>query len=70
MHIYNHRGGFLSIGWVVGLDIASQRIIFRIWMEKALNDVVEDILASYERVSGMNNTDAYNFPSKRAVGDI
>ena len=39
-------------------------------MEKALNHVVEDILASYERVAGMNNTDAYNFPSKRAVGDI
>ena len=54
----------------VGLDIAFQRIIFRIWMEKALNHVVEDILASYERVAGMNNTDAYNFPSKRAVGDI
>ena len=56
--------------WAVGLDIAFQRIIFRIWMEKALNHVVEDILASYERVAGMNNTDAYNFPSKRAVGDI
>ena len=70
MHICNPGEGFLNAGRVVGLDIASQRIIFRIWMEKALNHVVEDILTSYERVEGMNNTDAYNFPSKRAVGDI
>jgi serine O-acetyltransferase len=39
-------------------------------MEKALNHVVEDILASYDRVGGMNNTDAHNLPSKRAVGGI
>jgi serine O-acetyltransferase len=70
MHVCNLCRRFLTGSGVVGLDIASQQIIFRIWMEKALNHVVEDILASYERVEGMNNTDAYNFPSKRAVGDI
>lgn len=39
-------------------------------MEKALSEVVEDILASYDRVGGMNNTDAHNLPSKRAIGGI
>ena len=39
-------------------------------MESALSHVVEDILASYDRVGGMNNTDAHNLPSKRAVGGI
>ena len=35
-----------------------------------MSHVVQDILASYDRVGGMNNTDAYNFPSKRAIGGI
>ncbi|HEU4677930.1 MAG TPA: serine acetyltransferase [Terrimicrobiaceae bacterium] len=35
-----------------------------------MSHVVEDILASYDRVGGMNNSDAYNLPSKRAVGGI
>ena len=48
----------MSLLGAVGLDIACARIIFRVWMEKALNHVVEDILTSYERVAGMNNTDA------------
>jgi len=39
-------------------------------MESALSHVVEDILASYDRVGGMNNTDANNLPSKRAIGGI
>ena len=39
-------------------------------MESTLSHVVQDILASYDRVGGMNNTDAYNFPSKRAIGGI
>ena len=39
-------------------------------MESALSHVVQDILASYERVGGMNNTDAYSLPSKRAIGGI
>jgi len=54
-----------------GLDIAVWRInISCSWMDKALSHVVEDILASYDRVGGMNNTDAYSLPSKRAVGGI
>jgi len=32
--------------------------------------VVEDILASYDRVGGTNNTDAQTLPSKRAIGEI
>lgn len=39
-------------------------------MESALSHVVQDILASYDRVGGMNNTDAYSLPSKRAIGGI
>ena len=39
-------------------------------MESALSYVVEEILASYDRVGGMNNTDAYSLPSKRAIGGI
>ena len=39
-------------------------------MEKALNQVVKDILASYEREGGLNNTDGLNLPSKRAVHGI
>lgn len=39
-------------------------------MEKALNQVVKDILASYERDGGLNNTDGLNLPSKRAVHGI
>jgi regulator of sigma D len=39
-------------------------------MESALSHVVEDILASYDRVGGMKNTDAHNLPSKRAIGEI
>jgi serine O-acetyltransferase len=39
-------------------------------MESALSYVVQEILASYDRVGGMNNTDAYSLPSKRAIGGI
>lgn len=39
-------------------------------MEKALNSVVRDILASYEQVGGMNNADGLNLPSTRAVRGI
>ncbi len=39
-------------------------------MEKALNPVIRDILASYEREGGQNNTDGLNLPSKRAVHGI
>ncbi len=39
-------------------------------MDSALIHVVQKILASYDRVGGMNNTDAYSLPSKRAIGGI
>jgi len=39
-------------------------------MEKALNTVVREILDSYERVGGLNNTDGANLPSKGAVHGI
>ena len=39
-------------------------------MDSALSHVVQKILASYDRVGGMNNTDAYSLPSKRAIGGI
>jgi len=39
-------------------------------MDKALNKVVQEILASYESVGGLNNTDGLNLPSKRFVSGI
>jgi serine O-acetyltransferase len=39
-------------------------------MEKVLNEVARNILASYERFGGQNSSDALNLPSKRAVGAI
>ena len=39
-------------------------------MDKALNHVVQEILASYERVGGLNNTDGLNLPSKRSIAAI
>ena len=34
------------------------------------DEYVRDLLLSYERVGGLNNRDAHNMPSKRAVGQI
>jgi len=31
---------------------------------------VSDLLASYERIGGLNNRDSHNMPSKRAIGQI
>ncbi len=39
-------------------------------MDKALNHVVQEILASYESVGGLNNTDGLNLPSKRSIATI
>ena len=39
-------------------------------MESALKQVVRDILVSYEKVGGLNNTDGHNLPSKRMLGQI
>ena len=35
-----------------------------------LQPYVAELIASYERVGGLNNRDAHNLPSKRAVGQI
>lgn len=37
---------------------------------EATNPFVPDLIASYERVGGLNNRDAHNMPSKRAVAMI
>lgn len=39
-------------------------------MDKVLNEVAHEILASYERVGGQNNSDVLNLPSKKAVAAI
>ncbi|MGH8045829.1 MAG: serine O-acetyltransferase [Chthoniobacterales bacterium] len=39
-------------------------------MEKTLQKVVRDLLASYEAVGGLNNTDRLNLPSTRAIASI
>ncbi len=39
-------------------------------MEKALSQIVRNILSSYEQVGGMNNTDGLNLPSKRAINGL
>jgi serine O-acetyltransferase len=39
-------------------------------MEKTLQKVVRDLLASYEEVGGLNNTDRLNLPSTRAITSI
>jgi serine O-acetyltransferase len=39
-------------------------------VHNALHDYVPEILASYEKIGGLNNRDAHNMPSKGAVGQI
>jgi serine O-acetyltransferase len=39
-------------------------------MKSRLNGISEKILASYEAVGGLNNTDRHNLPSKRAVDSL
>jgi serine O-acetyltransferase len=39
-------------------------------VENPLNAYVNDLLASYEKAGGLNNRDAHNMPSTRAVGQI
>ena len=39
-------------------------------MNRSLHHWVPELLASYERVGGLNNKDAHNMPSKRAIGQI
>jgi serine O-acetyltransferase len=40
------------------------------FMERNLQQVTRDLLASYETVGGLNNTDGPNLPSTRAIGAI
>jgi serine O-acetyltransferase len=39
-------------------------------MHRSLSQAVSELLASYERVGGLNNREAHNMPSKRAIGEI
>jgi serine O-acetyltransferase len=39
-------------------------------MKRRLEGITEKILASYEAVGGLNNTDRHNLPSKRAVDSL
>jgi serine O-acetyltransferase len=39
-------------------------------MDDAWKQVVSEVVASYEKLGGLNNRDTHNMPSKRAVGGI
>jgi serine O-acetyltransferase len=41
-----------------------------VWMKEVLDESVPELLRSYLKVGGLNNRDAHNLPSKRAVGQI
>jgi len=41
-----------------------------IWMAELVDESVAELLRSYQRAGGLNNRDAHNMPSKRAVGQI
>jgi serine O-acetyltransferase len=41
-----------------------------VWMAELVDESVTELLGSYQRVGGLNNRDAHNMPSKRAVGQI
>ena len=41
-----------------------------VWMAELVDGSVTELLRSYVRVGGLNNRDAHNMPSKRAVGQI
>ena len=41
-----------------------------IWMKEVLDESVPELLRSYLKVGCLNNRDAHNMPSKRAVGQI
>ena len=54
------------------LDIGPGEGIFPAitFMERAIQSAAREIVASYEQVGGLNNTDGHNLPSKRALGQI
>ena len=41
-----------------------------VWMGELVEETVPELLRSYQRAGGLNNRDAHNMPSKRAVGRI
>lgn len=41
-----------------------------VWMAELVDESVTELLRSYARTGGLNNRDAHNMPSKRAVGQI
>ncbi|MGC3960045.1 MAG: serine O-acetyltransferase [Verrucomicrobiota bacterium] len=41
-----------------------------VWMAELVDASVTELLRSYARAGGLNNRDAHNMPSKRAVGQI
>jgi len=41
-----------------------------VWMAELVDESVTELLRSYARAGGLNNRDAHNMPSKRAVGQI
>jgi serine O-acetyltransferase len=41
-----------------------------IWMAELVDESVTELLRSYQHAGGLNNRDAHNMPSKRAVGQI
>jgi serine O-acetyltransferase len=41
-----------------------------VWMAELVDEAVTELLRSYARAGGLNNRDAHNMPSKRAVGQI
>jgi serine O-acetyltransferase len=41
-----------------------------VWMAELVDSSVTELLRSYARTGGLNNRDAHNMPSKRAVGQI
>ena len=41
-----------------------------VWMKEVLDESAPELLRSYLKVGGLNNRDAHNMPSKRAVGQI
>jgi serine O-acetyltransferase len=41
-----------------------------LWMAELVDESVTELLRSYDHAGGLNNRDAHNMPSKRAVGQI
>src|SRR4029077_7463349 len=55
---------------IYGLDTRYFAVIPVAAMDKETHPFVLELLDSYRKVGGLNNQDAHNTPSKRAVGQI